>query len=361
MRPISFAFFLALASALSASAEVVNLNCVENTPGNYTLSYDFTRDTHSVQILASPDPSGGSQMRTLLETKEKTVTVSAGSTGDRMYFFLRPDIGEQREVSIRHLPLQGTPNFRDLGGYRTSDGRYTRWGVIYRSGVLTYLTGEDFRYLSHLGIRVVCDFRTGQENEESPERWLEDPAVAHVALPIGDSSNRKMNQDLEQLLSGNPTPEQLREHLQQLYGKFVIDAAPQFAGVFTQLKQEHLPLLYHCTAGKDRTGVFSAILLRVLGVPMETIVADYTLTNQYLHSGSAQPVASQKALTKTNPAFAKLTHEQQKVLMAADPSYIRSAFAIIDQHYGSFDQFRSQALHLSDQDVTLLKSRLLER
>jgi protein-tyrosine phosphatase len=358
MRSVLTAVAL-FASTLAVSAEVTSLNCVEDSPGHYTLSYDFTGDTRSVQIFASSDPTGKSGMQLVASTREKAITVSAGHPGERMYFFLHPDNGEQREVSLRRLPLTGTPNFRDLGGYRTTDGRYTRWGLMYRSGVLTYLTPADLTYLSHLGIRVVCDFRTQEENKESPERWVDDPSVDLVSLPIGTNSNNNVNQDLEQLLAGNPTPAQLREHLEQIYGKFVVDAAPKFASIFTQLENDHLPLLYHCTAGKDRTGVFSAILLRVLGVPMDTIVADYALTNQYFRSGTTQPLQSQKAMANTNSFLARLSPEQQKVLMAADPAYIRSAFVMIDQHYGSFDKFRRDALHLSDNDVSILKSKLL--
>jgi len=355
--PVALTLF---ASALVTSAEVTHLDCIENAPGKYTLSYEFTGDTHSVQIFASSDPTGKSGMSALITTQEKTITLSAGAPGDRIYFFLRPDSGEQREVSIRHLPLTGTPNFRDLGGYRTEDGHYTRWGLIYRSGVLTTLTNNDLTYLSRLGIRVVCDFRTKQENDESPERWIDDPSVDHVALPIGDDSRGSLNQDLAQMLANNPNPDQLRGYLEKSYGKFVVDAAPKFASVFDQLKNDRLPLLYHCTAGKDRTGVFSAILLRVLGVPMETVVADYALTNRYLNSRVSQSAQIKQATTSSLSILARLSPEQQKVLMAADPAYIQSAFTVIDQHYGSFDRFRKDALRLSDSDLSILKSRLLE-
>jgi protein-tyrosine phosphatase len=114
--------------------------------------------------LPAPTPPGGKSLQPILKTSQTKVTVHAGKPGERMYFFLKPDHGKEREVSIRRLPLEGTPNFRDLSGYETVDGRFVQWGKVYRSGVLTYLTPADLAYLDRLGIQVVCDFRTAEEN-----------------------------------------------------------------------------------------------------------------------------------------------------------------------------------------------------
>ena len=132
-------YFFAVATS-AARADITALTCVQTGPAEYKLSYTFTGATHQVQILTSHNPQATTDLRPLRTTRDTTVTVHAGDPGQRMFFFLKPDVGEGREVSIRHLDLQGTPNFRDLGGYETSDGRFVRWGMLYSSGELTCMT-----------------------------------------------------------------------------------------------------------------------------------------------------------------------------------------------------------------------------
>jgi protein-tyrosine phosphatase len=354
---------VALASLLTGSmlacAEVKELVCIQTAPAEYRLSYSLTGGSHQVEIFASSDASGGSGLQPVLKTSDTDVTVHAGAPGQRMYFFLKPDHGEQREVSIRHLPLEGTPNFRDLGGYETTDGHFVRWGTIYRSGVLSNLTAGDFVYLNQLDIHVICDFRTPQENSTAPEIWIPGSNVEHVSLPIGSGSKKDNSTSMDSILATNPSPAELKAWLTKVYGGFAFTNAPEYAKVFAQLKEDHLPLLYHCTAGKDRTGVFSALLLLVLGVPEDAVLADYELTNKYLLHGMSDDAS--KKMLNSNPSLAHLTLEQRKVLMAADPEYLKSTLRQIDAKFGSFDNYRRTELGLSDNDVERLRGRLLEK
>ncbi len=151
----------------------------------------------------------------------------------------------------------------------------------------------------------------------------------------------------------------MKEQLVQLYGKFAFTNAPEYSKVFAQLEQDRLPLLYHCTGGKDRTGVFSALLLLTLGVPEKTVLEDYALTNTYLLQGMSDEAARKLMANSANSSMAQLTAEQRKVMMAADPDYLRSTLRQIDAKYGSFDNYRRAALGVSDADVKRLRSRLL--
>ena len=355
--------FVALASLLTGSmlacAEVKELVCIQTAPTEYRLSYSLSSDSHQVEIFASTDPAGGNGLQPVLKTSDTDVTVHAGAPGQRMYFFLKPDHGEQREVSIRHLPLEGTPNFRDLGGYETTDGHFVRWGTIYRSGVLSNLTAGDFAYLNQLDIHVICDFRTPQENSTAPEIWIPGSNVEHVSLPIGSGSKKNNSTSMDSILATNPSPAELKAWLTKVYGGFAFTNAPEYAKVFAQLKEDHLPLLYHCAAGKDRTGVFSALLLLVLGVPEKTVLADYELTNKYLLNGISDDAS--KKMLNSNPSLAHLTPEQRQVLMAADPEYLKSTLRQIEARYGAFDNYRRTELSVSDDDVEKLRGRLLEK
>lgn len=342
-----------------AHAQLNDLQCTQTGPTEYRISYTQSPDTHAVQILASTSADGSSGMQPLLTTSNSVVTVHAGEPGQRIYFFLKPDHGVEREVSIRHLPLQGTPNFRDLGGYETTDGHFVKWGLLYRSGVLTHLTLSDFAYLKQLGIRVVCDFRTSDENAVDPEIWVPGVSVDHLSLPIGGGDKKGAVNSLNQVMATHPSADQLRQMMLKIYGAFAFTNAPEYAKLFKEIEHDHLPLLYHCSAGKDRTGVFSAFVLLILGVPEKTVLADYALTNRYLLHGLS--AADTKKMLSADPGMEQLTPEQRKVLMAADPAYLESTLRRIDEKYGSFDAYRREALGVSDQEVAWLRSRLLQR
>jgi protein-tyrosine phosphatase len=350
-----------IAVSTLAHADVTHLMCTQTGPAEYKLSYSLTGNSHEVQISSSTQPGSTSALTPLLKTSKTEVTVHAGKPGQRIFFFLKADSGEEREVSIRHLPLEGTPNFRDLGGYETTDGRFVRWGLLYRSGVLTYLTPADMKYLGQTGIRVVCDFRTKQENDAAPEIWIPGVNVDHVNLPIGSDSSRNTNTSMQSIVDAHPTPEQLRAWMTKTYGGFAFSSAPQYAQLFSQLEKDQLPLLYHCTAGKDRTGVFSALLLLTLGVPEKTVLEDYALTNTYLRDASQSAAIKKMMAASADKSIAQLSPEQRNVLMDADPEYITSTLRAIDAKYGSFDNYRRQELHVSDDDVQKLRTRLLTK
>jgi protein-tyrosine phosphatase len=340
-----------------AHSEITKLQCVQTGPAEYRISYVLTGGSHSVQISASPAPQGSQALQPILRTGKSEVTVHSGKPGERMYFLVKSNDGEQREVSIRHLTLEGTPNFRDLGGYKTSDGQYTRWGLIYRSGVLTYLTPADYTYLDQLHIHIVCDFRTDSENKVAPETWIPGSDVEQLHLAIG-ASNKNQSLSMQKLFAGNPTPEELRQRMMKVYGGLAFEGTPAFATLFDHVEHDPLPVLYHCTAGKDRTGLFSAFLLLTLGVPEKTVLADYALTNVYLQEGG-QAAMKKMMHAAADPSFAHLSPADRAVLMAADPAYLQQTLRDIDSKYGSFTNYRRNALHISDTDVKILKHRLL--
>jgi protein-tyrosine phosphatase len=187
-----------------------------------------------------------------------------------------------------------------------------------------------------------------------------DPRRIHAdgESAIGSDPNKQGNQaTIQNLMASNPTPEQLRTRMITTYGEFAFSSVNQYAAVFQQLKSDHLPLLYHCTAGKDRTGVFSALLLLTLGVPEKTVLEDYALTNRYMQEAS-QSGAMQKMMKASGNTMNGFSKEQLAVMMAADPAYLESTLRQIDAKYGSFDEYRRKELKVSDADVQTLRARL---
>ena len=194
----------------------------------------------------------------------------------RSYFQLVTPVGKAI-LAERHLPMTGGYNFRDLGGYRTTDGRYVKWGKILRSDDLHKLTPEDIAYLGSLPLVSVVDFRSAEEMAEAPDKM---PASATNYACSITPGNLMGAMDSETLLPGHA--DSLMREMNRL---LVTDSAAiaQYHKLFELLQNERgVPLMFHCSAGKDRTGMGAALILSALGVNEETILNDYLLSNTYL-------------------------------------------------------------------------------
>jgi protein-tyrosine phosphatase len=169
----------------------------------------------------------------------------------------------------RLLPLVGAYNFRDLGGYRTVDGRVTRWGVLYRSDTLHELTPADLEVLRGLGLASVIDLRTASEVEQTGRGLLQGEPIRYLHLSvmqegINQSDNARSLADTE---------------LAVLYLRWLESGRNALVeALSTVADATAYPLVFHCAAGKDRTGVLAALVLDIVGVAREVIVEDYVLT-----------------------------------------------------------------------------------
>jgi protein tyrosine/serine phosphatase len=174
----------------------------------------------------------------------------------------------------RLLPLVGAFNFRDLGGYATVEGRHTRWGRVYRSDTLTALSSEDLEILRELGLRTVVDLRTKNEAERDGRGLLETEPVHYVHLSVLPEEGGES--------IAAPPPEGSSVGARYLW---YLDAGSHALSAALRLVADPSthPLVFHCTAGKDRTGVLSALVLDCLGVERATIVDDYMHTAAVLH------------------------------------------------------------------------------
>ncbi len=248
----------------------------------------------------------------------------------------------------RLLPLQGGRNFRDLGGYRTQDGRSVKWGVLFRSGAMSGLTPADYASLEKRGIRVVCDFRDNGERAAEPVNW---PA-AHAPKVLSDDYHLDMAQSLPKGDMAHWTAEQARTAMATSYPLMLTQFNGQFRRMFGELLAHRVPLAFNCTAGKDRTGIAAALVLTSLGVPRETVIEDYLLTNRYLDGAKIMQAGKNPALA----AMAKLPPEVLRAMMAADRSYIEAVFKVIDGHPGGADGYLKDELGLSKADLTRLRS-----
>jgi protein-tyrosine phosphatase len=177
--------------------------------------------------------------------------------------------------------LEGTVNFRDLGGYETSEGRRVRWGKVFRSDHLSRLTDRDIAFLQRMKIQCVCDFRTSAEAQKRPDRLPGDGPGAYLHLPI---DNLKFNPiTLFEKLKGGDTSWLTPEFLIDGYILNIDKFAAIWGEVFRRLADPgQLALVFHCTGGKDRAGTCAALVLLALGVPEETVIRDHGLSNIFI-------------------------------------------------------------------------------
>jgi protein-tyrosine phosphatase len=226
--------------------------------------------------------------------------------------------------------LTGASNFRDLGGYRSASGQVTRHRRLLRSDHLGNLGPQDISLLAtHLGEAVrVLDLRGVAEREAAA---CAIPGATVHSLPIEPTIVQKLTDAIEsgeQLTAGDTVA-----LMQETYRNFVRSNTPRFAALFEHvLAFNDAPLVFHCTAGKDRTGLAAALLLRALDVAQEDVMRDYLITNERFKP----PV----------PAGDALSREVLQVLWRVQPDFLHAAFDTIDEHYGSLEAYFREGLAL---------------
>ena len=263
--------------------------------------------------------------------------------------------GMPDHVKRRHVALEGAANFRDLGGYATEDGHTVKWGLLYRSDNLAKLTDADLEKVSGLGLELVCDFRSEAEKQAEPDRLpaANPPAVA--AFPIG--AEGFLVKDLrERIRSGDLDGLDLRQMMIEGNRQFATTFAPQYRAMFERvMKPENLPALVHCTAGKDRAGFASAVILSALGVPRETVMEDFLLTNHYTKAQTEKTLWMIKVFS-----LFRADRDALRPLFGVERAYLEAAFEAIDKSYGDFDHYRRDALGVDDTELAAFRALALE-
>ncbi len=251
-------------------------------------------------------------------------------------------------LNDRKILLEGTPNFRDLGGYEGAHGGTVKWKHLYRSGSLMNLTDDDLEQISALGLRLVCDFRRDEERDESPSRLPVENTPALLHLPMGPM--RDQAPLYAHLQSPDGTPDDVFGAMVDIYKGFITAHTPEYK-VFMEHVTDggHVPLLFHCAAGKDRTGFGAAIILMALGVSREQIFADYELTNETRLMGNF----AERWPDLDSP---ELFH----TMLSAHPDYLQASFDEVDAAYGSFDRYLRDGLDVTPERQAALQEQLLD-
>jgi protein-tyrosine phosphatase len=343
-------FALTLALALTAAPQ--NASATLETD-QYVI--EWTAET-PVDVYVARSPSGDDAQLVSENDSDGTHTMPRSDTQDRTYFLLRDETGAETVTALRLLPLEGGRNFRDLGGYQTRDGRTVQWGKIYRSGVMNSLTANDYRYLSGLGISVICDFRAASERDSEPTDW-QAGEIDYVAWDYEMDPSAFMSA----FADGEMSAERSRQAFMGFYRQTPYEFADRYAVMFDRLAEGDLPLAFNCSAGKDRTGVAAALLLSLLEVDRETIVADYALSDDYVDYMAEMQSHQSTEIDPEDPmyAFTQLPPEVIAPFMASDPDYIRAMFDQIETDHGDVQTYLRDVVGVTDAERDAIRAALL--
>lgn len=366
MTPTQAVFFASLVATTAMSAAPVfakdmpvvaaTVSKVEGSAAARFLEWSVTPEGTPVSLSVATSASTTGQPL-------KTDTMSGryvylGDTNARRYFTVTPEGGSAVTTALRVLPLEGSRNFRDLGGYKTADGRSVKWGMIYRSGVMHDLTDSAYNFIDDLGIKTVMDFRSNEERENEPTRWRGGEDTAFISWDYSTSASTSVLATL--FKKADLVPADVTAAMAALYGDMIYQHDGKYAALFEQLLSTDKPLAFHCSAGKDRTGIGAALVLTALGVDRQTVIDDYAMTERVVDYESR--LASDEATDEDSPyAFLmKLPKDLLRPLMRSDPVYIKAAMARMEKDYGSVLGYIEKGLGVDQTELAALQDRLLE-
>ena len=260
-----------------------------------------------------------------------------------------------------HIEFEGLPNTRDIGGIPVADGRYVRHACLLRSGALSSATERDLEVLANdFDLRTVIDLRTEEERREKPDPEdalmgvrFEDAPVLNTAT-LGVTREGGIRGALKMLRTVQENPAQV---MKDVYERLMLDEASQhgFASFFNDvLATEEGSVLWHCTIGKDRAGLATALLLHALGASHHDIVKDYEATNRYVASRMAEIANALAAYHLADKLDASI-----HVINSADPSFLQAAFDAVERTYGNLDAYLRDQLGVTDERRDILRTRYL--
>jgi protein-tyrosine phosphatase len=246
-------------------------------------------------------------------------------------------------IGTRVIEFEGAHNFRDLGGYPSTLGGQVRWGMVFRAGRLDELTASDLVRLEALGLNTVFDLRRHEERDRCP-----DPiASIHLCL-VSKMMELDLLPDSATLVEHDHGVEFMRD----LYIGLLAHAGPEIGELFTTLANDGAPAMFHCTVGKDRTGVVAAVLLTLLGVERDIVLDDFELSERYVGQRQHEAMFNRMLERGMGP-------EAAAGMLGTSRASMASALDEIDSRYGGIESYARLQARLSDETISRLRHVLL--
>lgn len=247
--------------------------------------------------------------------------------------------------------LAGSHNFRDLGGLPIKDGPKVAYGQIFRSGTLARLSPAAVDTLRDRGVAKVFDLRSPAERAHMPTRWLENSDID--VWQLADTTSLGDPRPL--LARSLRSSEDTRAMMRDVYRNLPHHHRRSYGALFRSLADRASPTIFHCSAGKDRTGVGAALLLSLLGVERSAIEADFVATNAVIDATTDMFLSDPR-----NAAALAAPREAWMPMMVADPDYLAAMFGAIEAAHGSVENYALDKLGLSSDDLARLRARLIQ-
>ena len=310
------------------------------------------QDADPVDIIITDTPVAAGAAVPVVTASRKGEAIIALPAAKRQFLVLRD--GGDASLTLtaeRELPLAKGSNFRDLGGYKGAGGKTVRWGKVFRSGALPLLTEADYTLLGGLNIGTIVDLRSLEEREVA-------------ATQLDDRTGALF-------ISNDYSLKPLMANMGSMKGEYVYTGmekllSPQYRSLFKRLLADDGAVMYHCSAGQDRTGIASALILSALGVDRETILADYHLSTQLRRPQNEMPPLD-PADYPTNPIVQYYAAAAKKpggvkaepLYSASGKSHLAQFFEVIDRDYGGVEGYLA-TLGITPVDIARLRSQYLE-
>lgn len=262
-----------------------------------------------------------------------------------------------RAADDRFLELGGVRNTRDLGGLETADGRSVRSGSLVRSGEIDHIDQAGRDLLDEMDVETIIDLRTAKEAAH-PAVWPEGTGPRRIAVPLMENQTGEIAEMRRRIDSGTATAEWMDQEFRDSFGTIPIEYPDQLRQVFDVLLEnpEGEAVLFHCSGGKDRTGVTTVLVLTALGVTRSEIEKDFLASNV----GNDADAASIRKAAKINAARGtEMKPEAVWPALGVRPSYLAHFYETIEGRYGSVDAYLEQALGLTEEDLLVLRARYL--
>lgn len=257
----------------------------------------------------------------------------------------------------RLLDIQDGRNFRDLGGYETLNGHHVKWHRLIRSGSLAHLNDHDLNTLDHIPVSIDMDLRAPEEVAKAPDKLPESAKYYH--LPVFKSDETDASHSDEEIRSRILKPGNGYRHMIEVYQRMVkVDTAKAAYQKMFELLLANEPgqaALFHCTAGKDRTGMAAYLILSALQVPEQVILQDYLLTNK-----ATQDFREHWLQALRERGESEVVIENSEALGSVSPDYLDQAISLINHNYGNVENYLQEHLELSPSDLKTFRQLYLD-
>ena len=242
--------------------------------------------------------------------------------------------------------IRKTMNFRELGGLDAGEGRVVKKGLFYRTGTLGDLNEKEMEITKNLGIRHIFDLRSDSEISKKP-----DPEIGEAEYhPIGAIEEDASVNGLRRFMQRGTRA----GHLKYLYG--ILPFCSAYRQIFGYIRNGETPILFHCSAGKDRTGVLAYLILRALGCSHETAVEDYMLTNRYRAAEIRKYLDEVADIAESNPKI----EQEIRALAGASRENIEYSLECILKRYGTLEAYFEKALRCTEEDLRHMREMYTE-